>query len=194
MLKGNFMRRVRGAIGNAIVWGGCWAALTVVTLSTLKLVGAFGQELIWLDIIGMAIKVGIFGGVASGAFSFLLPLFYRRKRLSDINWVKFGIMGGVVTGLFVPLFMQSMNILSGSGPIAWNLIDTDILLGAVFGAVTGGGSLWLAQRAERRLPGGGNAHADALSSNIGSYEELPAANDIGFDVPERAADKVKERH
>ena len=188
MLKANIMRRVRGAIGNAAVWGACWAGLTTVTLTTLKLVGAFGQELIWLDIIGMAIKIGIFGGFASGAFSLLLPLIFRRKRLSEISWVRFGLLGGVVMGVFVPLFMQSMNVVFGDGPIARNLIDTHLILSTVFGAVTAGGSLRLAQYAERKLPGESAAQFEAADNmnalSSGDEGELESSllprNDVGI--------------
>ena len=61
-------------------------------------------------------------------------------------------MGGAVMGIFVPLFMQSMNIVFGDGPIACNLIDTDVIWSAIFGTVTAGGSLRLAQYAEKKLP------------------------------------------
>jgi hypothetical protein len=190
MVKDSFMRRVRGAIGNAVVWGACWGALTVVTLSTLKLIGAFGTELIWLDIVGMAIRIGIFGGVASGAFSFLLPFFYRRKRLADINWVKFGLVGGAVTGVFVPVFLQSMSLLTGGEPIAWNLINTDVLLGAVFGAVTAGGSLRLAQHAERKS---GNSGESTVA--LDSMRELEAGNEADLEsaLRSRSMDKSNIR-
>jgi hypothetical protein len=59
----------------------------------------------------------------------------------------------VVTGVFVPLFLQAMNLLSGDGVVPWRLVLDDALWTAVFGGVVAGGTLKLAQRGEA-LAGG----------------------------------------
>ena len=153
MFKHSLARRLRGAFGNAVLWGACWSALAAGTMTVLKVVGILSSAPSWLDIIGMAIRIGLFGGIASGGFSLMIGLLYHRARLSQINWIKFGILGGVVTGVFATVFMQGLNILTGDGPIAWNLIDTDIIYSTIFGAISAAGSLRLAQHAERKLPG-----------------------------------------
>lgn len=158
MDKTSILRRIRGAIGNGIVGGAVWTTLAAASMAVMKIAGMLEPTIGWLDVLGMTIRIGIFGGIASGAFALLLPIFYRRKRLADINWVKFGVVGGVVSGLFVVLFTRGASVLFGDEPVAWNLIDTDILIGTVFGAITAGGSLWLAQRAERKLPSGSAAY------------------------------------
>jgi hypothetical protein len=66
--------------------------------------------------------------------------------------VRFGIAGGIATGVFVPLFLQAMNVISGDGMVPWRLVLDDALWTAVFGGVVAGGSLRLAQRADDIAP------------------------------------------
>ena len=144
-------RRLRGALGNALVWGVGWFTAALVLFATLRIAGIFTVS--WTDILVTAGRAGIVGGVAGGAFSIAIRLLYHGRRLSEISWVRFGIGGGVVTGLFVPVFLQIMNLLSGDGLVPWALVLDDIPLTAVFGAVAAGGSLRLAQYAEAALSG-----------------------------------------
>ena len=191
MEKASIMRRIRGAIGNGIIGGAAWTTLAAATMSVMKIGGMLEPTIGWLDVLGMTIRIGIFGGVASGAFALLLPLFYRRKRLSDISWAKFAVAGGVVSGLLVVLFTRGSSVLSGEKPVAWNLIDTDILIGTVFGAITAGGSMWLAQRAERKLPGGSQAHlGDEALGTLESGDEQMFADPVVRRAPEKTGLEV----
>jgi hypothetical protein len=54
--------------------------------------------------------------------------------------------------VFVPLFLQAMNLISGDGLVPWRLVLDDALWTAVFGGVVAGGSLRLAQRADTVAP------------------------------------------
>ena len=85
--------------------------------------------------------LGVAGGVAALAFSAVVRLAYRGRRLREINWVKGGLLAGLVTGLAFPLFLQAMNLLSGDGLIAWSLVLDDGPLVGVLAAVTAGGTL-----------------------------------------------------
>ena len=153
MAVSNIFRRLRGAAGNALVWGVGWFTAAFAVFATLRLAGILPDTLSWAEGLGLAIRFGIVGGVAGGAFSSVIRLLYHRRRLSEISWVRFGIVGGVVTGLFVPVFMQTMNRLSGDGLVAWELVLDDGLLTAVFGGAAAGGSLKLAQLADTLLSG-----------------------------------------
>jgi hypothetical protein len=55
--------------------------------------------------------------------------------------------------VFVPLFLQAMNILSGDGMVPWRLVLDDAIWTAVFGGVVAGGTLKLAQRGEALAAG-----------------------------------------
>jgi len=151
-MSDSFARRLRGAIGNMFVWGAGWTALALAVFGVLKVAGFLSPEMIWLDGLGIAARLGVMGGIVGGAFSLAIGTLYRGRRLAEMSAVRFGVGGGVMAGLFVPLFLQTMSVLSGGGLIPPGLILGDAVLAALFGAVAAGGSLKLAQRAEHVLP------------------------------------------
>ena len=159
MFGDNRFRRLRGLVTNALVWGAGWSTLALVVFSTLRLTGIIPERVSWLEGLGLAARFGIVGGVAGAAFSAVIRLVYYGRRLRDINWVRFGIAGAVVTGVFVPLFLQTMNLISGDGLVPWRLVLDDALWTAVLGGVVAGGSLKLAQRADAS---GAATHQDQL--------------------------------
>ena len=118
-------RRLRGALGNALVWGVGWVTVGLALLATLRVVGVFTFP--WVELISFAIRLGIVGAVTGGAFAVVIRLLYHGRRLSEISWVRFGLGAAVVTGLFVPLFLQTMNLLSGDGLVPWELVLDDAL-------------------------------------------------------------------
>lgn len=159
----NIFRRLRGAFGNAVVWGAAWSALGTAVFATLKVAGILPQGVSWLDAIMIAGRLGILGGIAGAAFSAVIGLLYGGRRLSDISALRFGVRGGIVAGLFVPVFFQTMNLLSG-GWVPMTFIWDDILLATLFGGVAAGASLKLAQRAQTMLSLGSRDQPDLLGS------------------------------
>jgi len=145
---GSRFRRLRGALRNALVWGAGFAVAGFGVFTVLKLAGVFPRA-DWIAGAGLAARMGIVGFVAGGAFSTIVRLVYHGRRLRDINWVRFAAAGGVVTGVFVPLFLQTMNLLTDGHLVPWRLVLDDGIWATVFGAVAAGASLKLAQRAER---------------------------------------------
>lgn len=147
-------RRLRALVRNAITWGIAWAAIggaivttiTLVSPSTDSLVAHVGRALAIGAMYG--VRFGIAGSVIGGLFAGVVRFGYRGRRLADIDPVRFGLLGAVVGGLGVPLFLQLMNVLSGDGPIAWNLVTDDALWAAPFGAAVAAGSILLARRAD----------------------------------------------
>lgn len=148
MVDGNGFKRLRGAFRTALVWGAGWAAAGLAVFTILHVTGIVSEKVSWAQALGVAARFGIVGFVSGAAFSGFVRFVYRGRRLADISWVRFGIAGGVVTAVFVPLFLQAMNMLSGDGMVPWRLVLDDSVLTGVFGAVVAGGSLKLAQRAE----------------------------------------------
>jgi len=163
MFGDNRFRRLRGLVTNALVWGAGWSTLALVVFSTLRLTGIIPERVSWLEGLGLAARFGIVGGVAGAAFSAVIRLVYYGRRLRDINWVRFAIAGAVATGVFVPLFLQTMNVLTGDGLVPWRLVLDDALWTAVFGGVVAGGSLRLAQRAEA-VAAGASYNVDRLTA------------------------------
>lgn len=160
----NIIRRLRGAVGTAVLWGAGWATLGFAAFAALKVTGNLPASAIWLDSLLVAARFGFIGGIVGGAFSACVGLLYRGRRLSEIRAVRFGIGGGIMAGLFVPAFLQTMNLLSGDGMVPMGLVLDDGAFAALFGAVAAGGSLLLAQRAQTALPGGPRHRPGLLGS------------------------------
>jgi hypothetical protein len=160
MSSENIIRRLTGAVKNAIAWGVAWFALAFATILLLRTIGVVVPPSVSaLDALGMAIKFGVMGGITGGAFSIFISFFYRGRRLSQINWVRFALGGAVVAGVFVPSFLVLANVLTG-GPIPpFDAIRGDIIFSALFGGIAAGASMWLAQRGETSSLGGGRRAA-----------------------------------
>ena len=158
MAVDTILRRLRGAFGTALAWGVGWFMAALAILGTLRVTGVLSPS--WTEVFITAVRAGIIGGVSGVAFSSVIRLLYHGRRLSEISWVRFGIGGGIVAGVFVPIFLQVMNLLSGDGMVPWALVLDDIPLVVVLGAAAAGGSLRLAQRATTALPDGTQDRVD----------------------------------
>jgi len=152
MLPEKSFRRLRGAIRNALVWGVCWSALSIPMYAILRIIGMVSDTMAWLNIIPLAVRFGVVGTIAGAAFSVAISVFYRGRQLSQISWVRFGIAAGVVTALFIPVFLQTMNVLSGGGLAPWGDILDDVPTTGLFGAIAAASSLRLAQFADKAFP------------------------------------------
>jgi hypothetical protein len=149
MSSGNVRRRLAAAARNAVAWGVAWFALAFVTILGLRTIGVVVPPTIGvLDAIGMSIRVGVVGGLAGSAFAAFIGLFYRGRRLSEINWVRFGIGGAIVAELFMLAFFAITNLASGGGFPRLDDILSDLIVAAAFGGISAGASMWLAQRAD----------------------------------------------
>lgn len=154
-------RRLRGAIGNAVAWGAGWAVLGAAAFTALKAAGVLPGSASWLDAVLVAARFGIVGGIVGGAFSGFVGLVYGGRRLSELSAVRFGVGGGLMAGVFVPAFLQAMNLLSGGGLVPMGLVLDDAPWAALFGGVAAGVTLTLAKRADPWLAGG-NPHPSRL--------------------------------
>lgn len=149
--KNRFLR-LRATFRNSVVWAVVWGAFGTAVASVMRLIDKipFGYAL--LDGLGMGIKIGVMGGIAGAAFFAFISVAYRGKRLSEISWPLFGIRAAVVVGLFVPGFLQTMNLLTGGSLVPWHLVADDFLLATFFGGITAAGTMILAQRDEAAHP------------------------------------------
>lgn len=145
-------RRFRAIIKNALVWAVGWGAAGTGVASLIRLSDGIAPLNALLDGIGMGVRIGVAGGIAGAAFATFISLAYRNRKLSGINWVKFGIGGALFAGIFLPAFLQTMNLISGGGMVAWSEINGDALMAAVFGGITAAGTMKLAQHDERKNP------------------------------------------
>jgi hypothetical protein len=164
MTADNIVRRLIGAVKNGVLWGATWCALAFVTVLGLRTIGlVVPPEIGVLDALGMAIRIGFAGGIAGGVFALFISYFYRGRRLSDLNWVRFGLGGSVVAVLFLLAFFAIGNMATGDPFPALDDILSDLIIGAVFGGIAAGASLWVAQRAETPSIGGAERY-DSLAA------------------------------
>src|SRR5512139_2017021 len=101
-MSNDIFRRLRAALRNALLWGMGWSAAGLVVLLVLGALGRLPDANAWLEGLGIVIKLAVWGVFSGIAFAGLMRLLYHGRRLSDISWVKFGLLGGIATGLFVP--------------------------------------------------------------------------------------------
>ena len=127
--------RLRAAIRNSVAWGVVWGGIGTAVASAMRLANniPFGRALV--DGLGMGIRIGFMGGIVGAAFFAFIGIAYRGKRLSEISWKRFGIGGAVLAGLFVPAFLQTMNLLTGGELVPWNLVFDDVVFSALFGLI-----------------------------------------------------------
>ncbi len=153
----NIVRRLRGGLGLAVAWGVCWSAVTLAVHVGLAILG---DGFSWSDAWRAAARNGVVGGLVSVAFSGVVGLLYRGRRLSDISWVRFGAGGAIVAGLMLPAIMLLGRTISGDGPLPMEKWIASALVAAAFGGVAAGASMKLAQRGAPRLPAGSQGQLD----------------------------------
>lgn len=179
-MASEWKRRLRGAFGSAIIWGAACATAFLSGWLIVRAAGGLPSSLGVLDGVGMAIRVGIMGGFAGGVVATFIGFVYRGRRLASIDWRRFGLVGGLATAVFIPTFMQAMNLLSGGGMVAWNLIDGDTLFMGVCGGIIAAGTMKLAQRAEAA-----EARRNGLAGGSAAGA-LPSAEDRDLAITQRA--------
>jgi hypothetical protein len=175
MNTGTIVRRLRGVVGNAVVWGAGWSACALVVFAGMKVAGMLPASTIWLDSILIAARFGFVGSIVGGVFSLVVGLLYQGRRLSEISAVRFGIGGGLLAGLFVPTFLTAARLLSGDGFLTLEGILLNGSLSALFGGVAAGASLKLAQHADPLLGGGSRDRSGLLGSGDRPASEVGEA-------------------
>ena len=150
----DFLRRLRGAIGNVVVWGIGWTVLGFATNLVMRMTGIVDAPVSVLDAAVVGLKVGLGGAIAGTAFSAFIAFAYRNRRLEDISWLKFGLGGAVVTAVSIAGFVNGASILGGGGLVPWRYMNPTLAMFAVFGFGAAAISMKLAQSAASRAPDG----------------------------------------
>ena len=88
------LRRIRGALRNALLWGAAWFGATAALVTGANLF--FGGR---LDIVAMlysGIIIGAVGALTGGTFSAYIAANFRRSRLDDLSPPRVALGGGLV--------------------------------------------------------------------------------------------------
>jgi hypothetical protein len=133
MTLGTLWRRVRGLLGNSVVWGVAWALAGLVVGGVFWLTGASFFSLTGPRWLWVWAEVGaVTGAVSRGAFSLAVITLERRGDFRAITPFRFGVLGAVAAGLVMAI---------GSAPLLVGLT------GGAIGFLCGSGSVIVARRA-----------------------------------------------
>ena len=183
-------RTLRAVLRTAMLWSAAWALAGGAIMATLALFDPDPgieslPERLGMTIfaaIAWGVRFGLAGAVIGAVFSAVIRLGYRGRRLADINPVRFALLGAVVGGVGVPLYLQTMNVLSDGQPIAWSLVTDDGVWASVFGAVAAAGSIMLARRADRLSA---EPHHEQLERGSG-LSAMPSPARSEASIPQRS--------
>ena len=170
--------QLRAVLRTALTWGAAWGAAGGGLAGILGLFDPDPAIESLPERVGMAIFAGvswgvrfaIAGAVIGSVFSAAVRITYLGRRVSDIHPARFALLGAVVGAVGVPLYLQTMNLLTGGSMIPWGLVMDDGIWASVFGAAAAGGSILLARRADLAR---GTEHDEV--ADAGSIDALPAA-------------------
>jgi hypothetical protein len=151
----NIFRRLRGALGNALVWASAWfiAAFPLTALSGLVF-GLWESAPFWPAAMGAAKLYAGMGFLAGGAFSLYLGMDFRNRRLDELRpgWVALG------TGIVVVLLLPPLGVFVGDAPLSRAIEITSIT-----GVLAGFTALAQIKIAQKALTPGEEGH-DELES------------------------------
>ena len=156
----NVFRRLRGALGNALVWAGAGfiaafplTALAPVIFRTTPNFTYLGAAMF------LAPTLAVIGFVSGGAFSLYLGIAGRDRRLNELKpgWVALGT--GITLGLLMAAFLVAFVALRGF-PVS---VGPTILDASIFGGLGGLMGLGQVKIAQKALTPG-EAGPDELES------------------------------
>jgi hypothetical protein len=144
----------QGGVRIAVLWGLGFGAIGFV-LAWFAVSGTEAQSVSqsvsqaapqWQLALSLAVRFAIFGIICGTVFWWITGLLIERAAFARFGRIPVALGGAVGTAVFVPLFMQTMNLLSGDGLVAWSLVLDDSVWAFFFGGGAALGSLELARR------------------------------------------------
>jgi hypothetical protein len=173
----DLFRRLRAIALNGLVWGGAWFLGVMTLATTANLVEGRGLRVEGWE---LAVPGGILFAVAGVAFSTVISLVLRGRRLSELNWIRFGLGGAVVSFFFLPTLLSVLRALSGDDMLPFTKLLGTGALGFMFGGVAAAGTLKLAQLADRFSSGRRAREPELLASDQaapGTVRDAERANE-----------------
>ncbi len=155
------LRRLRGAVGNAFLWGAGWFGIGLVVHTVIRVLS--GGRYLWpwefYNAVYMAAFLGVSGAVIGAGFSVFIAANYRNQSVERLSPWRFAFGGGLVTALV------SLGLLLSRGWWIWPM-DLPVLIAymgvySLVGGTIAFGTIKLAQRGDE---------TDLLESG---FEELP---------------------
>ncbi len=145
------LRKLRGGLGTAITWAVTWGLGGFGLYSFLHLLSP-GPAFFFPGVFPATAISAASGFVGGTAFSTVLSTFYGRRNLADLSPAGMGFWG-TLCGLLVPSGIFGIGSLVGVGFQATVAVIMLAAMG-VFGALTGYGTIKLAQSGQPHLEDG----------------------------------------
>jgi len=166
------LRRIKGALGNALTWGAMWFGATFALLAVVNFLADGRVVPFWELLPSMVLLSGwnaLVGFITGGAFATYIAGNFRGRRIEDLSPGRFAVGGSLIA---VPLTLVVV-IWARVGAISELPLLQDLympmLLSAALGGFTGFGSLKLAQSA---LPGPSSTPDELGHLHSGHSQEL----------------------
>jgi hypothetical protein len=145
----SLLRRIRGIVGSALLWGCAWAGVGLlfgVAVWLLRDPAAFLFP-VWRFVALQGLFWGIWGSVSGAVFASLLIVAERNSTISTLSTRRLAGWGAL-GGFFLPLASYGV-LLVTRGPVIGALIPTAIAatIAGLLGAGMAAGHLSLARRA-----------------------------------------------
>ena len=154
------LRRMRGAVGNALVWAVGWATAAVALLGAFLLAGwgAVPITTPWVLLGVAALNAATSGFVTGLMFSVYLSLTHSDGSLLGLSVGRSALAGGAIAASLPLLMSGAWMVLSGAAiPLGVYLYGA--VAPCIFGAVTAGGTVFAVRR-------------EALRDSTSAAEEL----------------------
>lgn len=158
---GQWVRRIRGAVGIGLTWGAAWLA---VGLILLLIVGPDAAD------VPFPLFFGFLGFLAGVTFSAILGILGRRRRFEQMSLPRFVGWGAIGAALLAAVVDRA------AGPSGDLPALAALFAGA--GAVSASGTLLLARRAERRGLSTGDPDAFAPTADRRALHERPERESV----------------
>lgn len=99
-----FLRRLRGALGNAVFWGLAWFVIGFVVIAAESLLAS--GTIFLPGLIAQSVFAGLIGSITGGVFSAYVAARFRHMRVEDLKAGQFALGGafiGVLSAFVWPL-------------------------------------------------------------------------------------------
>jgi uncharacterized membrane protein (DUF485 family) len=150
----SILRRLRGTVGNALLWAGAWFLAAFPVTAVLPSIIDVLPNFTYLGALTfLAPTLAVMGFVSGGAFSLYLGIAGRDRRINELNPGKVAFGTGVTVSLLMLVFLVLFVALRGF-PVVW---VPALLASAITGGIAGATALGQVKIAQKSLsPGEGD--------------------------------------
>ncbi len=142
------MRKIRGLVGTAVTWAVGWAVAGFGLIAIPLLVGR-GAVPFWRVALPFAAVIGVSGAVVGTLFSLVLGSIHGRRTLDELKPGRMALWGGLAGLVTAGAAFAGVAAVGVPIPPKGVLMVTAMIAG--FGAITGGGTVKIAQMSEPKL-------------------------------------------